>query len=239
MTSYNMRKNSVWRIKTKRYVAFLDILGFKDYVLRHSIDDVYMRLKTLNGFRPEDDCSDYDSEEGKRIKFTIFSDSIFIFSKDDTFLNLRFFLTYVKRVMRMALREEIPLKGAIAYGDIVVDEEQNLFCGQPIIDAYLLEEDLQYMGVVFHHTFEEVYEKLTDTQFHRIKGWIKEVPTPFKYGKRIHLNLNFPVAGAKTYNFSKIVESQRFYSSGDSRKYVDNTLEILSHFSDDGIEKRK
>ena len=59
-----MHTNSDWKVKTKRYVAFLDILGFKDYVLRHSIDDVYKRLQILNGFRPEDDASDYDSEEG-------------------------------------------------------------------------------------------------------------------------------------------------------------------------------
>ena len=227
-----MINNSDWTVKTKGYVAFLDILGFKDYVLRHNIDDVYKRLQILNGFRPEDDISDYDSEEGKRIKFTIFSDSIFIFSKDDTFLNLRYFLTYVKRVMRMALRAEIPLKGAVAYGDIVVNEDQNLFCGQPIIDAYLLEEDLQYMGVVFHHTFEDAYFKLSDTQIKRVSDWIKEAPTPFKYGKRIHLNLNYPIAGIKTYNFSEIVVNQRFYSSGDTRKYVDNTLEMLKLFED-------
>ena len=131
----------------------------------------------------------------------------------------------------MALRAEIPLKGAVAYGDIVVDEEQNLFCGQPIIDAYMLEEDLQYMGVVFHHTFEVPYEKLSDSQYHRISGWIKEVPTPFKYGNRIHMNLNYPVAGSKTYMFLDIVKNQRFYSSGDVRKYVDNTLEMLKKFA--------
>lgn len=227
-----MPTNSDWKIKTKRYVAFLDILGFKDYVLRHDIDDVYKRLQTLNALRSEDDSSDYDYEEGKRIKFTIFSDSIFIFSKDDSFTNLRYFLTYVKRVMRMALRAEIPLKGAIAYGDIIVDEEQNLFCGQPIIDAYLLEEDLQYMGVVFHHTFEEPFENLSDAHYHKVKGWIKEVRTPFKYGNRVHLNLNYPVAGSKIYEFSTIVETQRFYSSGDARKYVDNTLEMLKQFED-------
>lgn len=225
-----MKDNSNWKVQTKRYVAFLDILGFKDYVLRHSIDEVYTRLKTLNALRPEEDDPDYESETSRRIKFYNFSDSIFIFSKDNEFVSLRHFLTCVKRLMRMALRAEIPLKGAVAFGDIVVDEEQNLFCGQPIIDAYLLEEDLQYMGVVFHHSFEDVYERLSDTRFHRINAWIKEAQTPFKYGKRIHLNLNYPIAGAKTYNFLDIVRNQRLYSSGDARKYVDNTLEMLKLF---------
>lgn len=225
-----MQDNSDWKVKTKRYVAFLDVLGFKDYVLRHSIDEVYGRLQTLNGFRPEEGERDYDSDEEKRIKVSIFSDSIFIFSRDDAFVTLRHFLSYVKRVMRMALRSEIPLKGAIAYGDIVVDEKGNLFCGQPIIDAYLLEEDLQYMGVVFHHTFEEAYNDLSDTQYKRICDWIKEDSTPFKYGKRIHLNLDYRIAGHKVNNLKDDVNNQRFYSSGDARKYVDNTLMMLESF---------
>ena len=232
-----MKDNSDWKVKTKRYVAFLDVLGFKDYVLRHSIDDVYKRLQTLNGFRPEEGERDYDSDEEKRIKVSIFSDSIFIFTRDDGFVTLRHFLSYVKRVLRMALRSEIPLKGAIAYGDIVVDEERNLFCGQPIIDAYLLEEDLQYMGVVFHHSFEEVYFKLSDTQFKRVSEWIKEVLTPFKYGKRTHLNLDYRIAGTKTYCFKEHVKNQRYYSSGDARKYIDNTLEMIRIFENSEADK--
>lgn len=225
-----MPTDSDWKVKTKRYVAFLDVLGFKDYVLRHSIDEVYERLQTLNGFRPEEGERDYDSDEEKRIKVSIFSDSIFIFSRDDAFVTLRHFLSYVKRVMRMALRSEIPLKGAIAYGDIVVDEKGNLFCGQPIIDAYLLEEDLQYMGVVFHHTFEEAYNDLSDTQYKRICDWIKEELTPFKYGKRTHLNLDYRISGSKVNNLKDDVKNQRFYSSGDARKYIDNTLAMLEGF---------
>lgn len=225
-----MQDNTEWKVKDLRYVAYLDILGFKDYVMRNSIHTVYSRLKALNALRPEEQDPDYESETSKRIKFTIFSDSVFIFSKDDDFVSLRHFLTYVKRVMRMALRKEIPLKGAIAYGNMAVDVKNNLFCGQPIVDAYLLEEDLQYMGVVFHHTFEEAYFKLSDTQIKRVSNWIKEVSTPFRYGKRTHLNLDYRIAGSTTYDLKERIENQRFYSSGDARKYIDNTLEMIRLF---------
>lgn len=225
-----MQDNTEWKVKDLRYVAYLDILGFKDYVMRNSIHAVYSRLKALNALRPEEQDPDYESETSKRIKFTIFSDSVFIFSKDDDFVSLRHFLTYVKRVMRMALRKEIPLKGAIAYGNMAVDVNNNLFCGQPIVDAYLLEEDLQYMGVVFHHTFEEAYFKLSDTQIKRVSNWIKEVSTPFGYGKRTHLNLDYRIAGSTTYELKERIENQRFYSSGDARKYIDNTLEMIRLF---------
>lgn len=225
-----MAYNSDWNVKTKRYVAFLDILGFKDYVMRNSIHAVYARLKTLNALRPEENDPDYELETSRRIKFYNFSDSIFIFSKDDEFVSLRHFLTYVKRVMRMALRKGIPLKGAIAFGNIAVDVNHNVFCGQPIIDAYMLEEDLQYMGVVLHHTFEDEYFKFTDTQMKKASEWIKEVPTPFKYGNRTHLNLDYRIAGSTTYDLQEHVQNQRFFSSGDARKYVDNTLDMLKKF---------
>lgn len=228
-------KNEGWKIRTNRYVAFLGILGFKDYVIRNSIDDVYTRLQTLNELCPEDDDQNGNDEKGY-IKTSIFSDSIYIFSKDDSRTSLFHFLSNVKRTMRMALRRNIPLKGAVAYGEIVVDLDSHIFCGQPIIDAYFLEEDLQYMGVVFHHTFEEPFLKISHNRSSGMANWIHEINTPFKYGSRIHLNLDYRMVGAKIFpGYEKLVEKQRFYSSGDSRKYVDNTLKVMNLFSDKNI----
>ena len=225
-----MPTNSDWKVNTKRYVAFLDILGFKDFVQRHSAGMVYSRLRALNGLLPTEEEQDIDSEMEKRIKYTIFSDSIFILSKDDTLASFRHFLIYVRRIMRMALRKRIPLKGAISFGRIVVDEKTNLFCGQPIIDAYLLEEDLQYMGVVFHHTFEEEYWRFSNNQSKKLLECIKDRPTPFKYGIRNHWNLDYRISGCGIYDLKKYIEKQRCYSSGDARKYVDNTLTMIESF---------
>jgi len=223
-------KNEGWKVRTNRYVAFLDILGFKDYVLRHSINDVYKRLQTLNELCPEE--NDPNDDEKGYVKTSIFSDSIYIFSKDDTRASLIHFITIVKRTMRMALRKKIPLKGAIAYGEIVVDLDSQIFCGQPIIDAFLLEEDLQYMGVVFHHTFEEPFSKSKNYGPLVLRKCIYEIDTPFKFGNRIHLNLDYRMVGSRTApGYEKFVEEQRCYSSGDARKYVDNTLRVMKLFS--------
>ena len=221
-----------WENKTKRYVAFLDILGFKDYVLRHSIDDVYSRLNTLYELTPNEiESGDkYKKAIKERVRISIFSDSICVFSINDDYLSLFYFLSYLKTILRRALRKGVPLKGGIAYGDIVVDNDSNIFCGQPIIDAYLLEEDLQYLGVVFHHTFEIVYSELRPDHRKSISKWIKEVETPFKYGMRIHLNLDYRISGDTKYDMRKYIIKQRSYSSGDSRKYVDNTLKMISSF---------
>lgn len=221
-----------WEKKTKRYVAFLDILGFKDYVLRHNIDDVYSRLNTLYELSPDEIESgpEYKKAIKERVRISIFSDSVCVFSINDEYISLFYFLSYIKTILRRALRKGVPLKGAVAYGDIVVDNDSNIFCGQPIIDAYLLEEDLQYLGVVLHHTFESPYYALSTDNRKQISKWLREVDTPFKYGKRIHYNLDYRISGDTKYDMKKYIIKQRSYSSGDSRKYVDNTLQMISTF---------
>lgn len=221
-----------WENQAKRYVAFLDILGFKDFVLRHNIVDVYSRLNTLYELTPNEMESGekYKRSIKERVRISIFSDSICVFSINDDYQSLFYFLSYIKTILRRALRKEVPLKGAVAYGDIVVDNDSNIFCGQPIIDAYLLEEDLQYLGVVFHHTFETAISELNSTNRNKIIKWLRDVETPFKYGKRKHYNLDYRISGDKVFDMTKHIMKQRLFSSGDSRKYVDNTLQMISLF---------
>lgn len=221
-----------WIIKTKRFVAFCDILGFKDYVLRHDINDVYERLLTLNEIKPgKSKEDDFSPEYGSKLIFTAFSDSIFLFTKDDSLENLRHLVLSLNRMIRMAFRAGIPLKGAIASGEMVVDLEKSLFCGQPITDAYLLEEDLQYMGIVVHHSVERMIKKYKEHDLDFSNKIFKEVSTPFKYGNRIHYNLNFKRGLSRVFStIEKSIKVQRFETSGDARKYVDNTLEMLKAF---------
>lgn len=123
-----MADSSKWKNKSKRFVAFCDILGFKDYVLRHNINDVYGRLLTLNEIKPgKSREDDFSPEYGSKLIFTAFSDSIFLFTKDDSRENFRHLVLSMNRMVRMGFRAGIPLKGAIASGEMVVDLENNLF----------------------------------------------------------------------------------------------------------------
>ena len=73
-------------------------------------------------------------------------------------------------------------------------------------------------------TFENSFYNLSDSQIDKLSSWVKEVSTPFKYGKRTHLNLDYRNAGSKIYDMTSHVENQRFYSSGDARKYANPRL---------------
>src|ERR1700744_2479239 len=77
-----------WKITTNRFVAFFDILGFKDLVERSAHAEVVSKLMTLKkalkkleNIYADESFKKYDMEETKGITF---SDSIIIFSKSDT-----------------------------------------------------------------------------------------------------------------------------------------------------------
>ena len=44
----NKPKKSIWTITTDRFVGFIDIMGFKDMVMRSSHDDIYRMMKVIN-----------------------------------------------------------------------------------------------------------------------------------------------------------------------------------------------
>lgn len=45
---------------------------------------------------------------------------------------------------------ELPLRGAISYGDAIIDNNNNIHIGKPIVDSYLLSEHQNWMGGAIH-----------------------------------------------------------------------------------------
>ncbi|WP_189439856.1 hypothetical protein [Rhodanobacter panaciterrae] len=56
------------------------------------------------------------------------------------------FLEICSELMCRSLQVGLPLRGALAVGDAILDKERNIFLGQPIIDANLLEHDQKFIG---------------------------------------------------------------------------------------------
>ena len=54
---------------------------------------------------------------------------------------------------------QIPIKGVIAQGIFSYDKENELYFGKPLVDAYLLHEELKYYGIVVHNTAEKTIKK--------------------------------------------------------------------------------
>jgi len=233
-----------WKDTDERFIVYLDIMGFKDFASRNKHEDVLARLQKVLDFTK--DAEGYSNtgsttdEKGNSIPFetihiTTFSDSIFLFSKDSTILSFGMITLAASSLFVNAIKEGIPMKGAMAYGQITVDRKQRIYCGQPLIDAHLLHEQVNYYGVVAHHSIDEYFIN------HEVDGYYKgsyiEVKTPLKSGNISHYNLNWFESlsilsvlrqGSPIVEFEEEIKKLKAITSGAPRKYIDNTVEVFN-----------
>lgn len=153
-----------WPITGKRFVGFIDIMGFKDLVARSNHNEVYKKLKKVfSAFKQESIDDPMHGTDPN--KLFIFSDSIIIFSKDDSVNQMKEFSRNMRVLMERLLKDAIPFRGGIAFGEITVDDESSIFFGQPLIDAFLLSEELLFYGIAVHHTVEPMIKR--DSYFNK------------------------------------------------------------------------
>ncbi len=151
-------------IKGKRAIAYFDILGFREKVAKLTIDelaDSYVQLihNTDNYFFDETSSKIIRNDTCMRF---IFSDSIFLVAREDTEQGFIELFSYAWRMMQIAFAMKFPLRGAIAYGDIYVDQSKGVFIGDSIVKAAVWESKQDWMGAVvdrsaidrYHSVFE-------------------------------------------------------------------------------------
>ena len=221
--------NDKWEPTRTRFVLYLDIMGFKNFVLRSRHDEVFEKLTLLMR-----EAKLQEDKDRYFVYVVSFSDSIIIFSRDDTYDSLRAVIALGKSLMTKAMQQAIPIKGAISHGYISTDKTNQIFCGQPIIDAFLFQEEhLHYYGVTFLHSFEKfiygsprLFSEINKED--NIINTIVEIDTPIKKGGFVtHLNLNW-FANLKGNEFNEIISKIKTTAGadGDIRKYIDNTIGV-------------
>jgi hypothetical protein len=135
-------------------------MGFKEFVERNNHDGVVKKLRGLKESISKIEELHSNPDLAKFFKVSesrviTFSDSIIIFSKDDTRESLTKIILDASALIWSAFDNEVPIKGALSYGEITVDFEYSLFFGRPIIDAYLLHDQLQLYTAVLDHNIEK------------------------------------------------------------------------------------
>lgn len=237
------KKTDDWEITVNRFVAFIDILGFKDMVARSSQEDIYNKMVDLhdildNALNIEKNKilmnEKHKIELSKNsVYYVMFSDSIAIITKDNSWHAFLALCAQLQYFLAETLKKQIPFKGSFAYGQLTVDKEKNIILGQPLIDAYLLEEELNYMGIVAHHSIDSYIEHISKTETIRKHVMdlicLPEIKTPLKSGKFTHRNICCVLTYNNYYQIltKNDIEKFRLNSSGNVRKYVDNTLDVM------------
>lgn len=224
-----------WKKTNNRFVSFFDILGFKDMVLKNSHDDILKKLESLkkHANRLAEMQWDEEKEKTSKLKITVnqtksitFSDSFIFFSKGDSLEDFFKIVLDSWSIYKEAIDNDIALKGAISYGEITVDFDKNLFFGQPIIDAFLLHEDLHMLSIILDHNAENQI-KLFDKNY-IIESSLSFQKVKLKSGIATHTLLSMNTISSAD---QQIIKLQKLYkiTSGKPRQYIDNTIDFYNN----------
>lgn len=230
-----------WKIRAERYVAFLDIMGYKNMISTWEHSKLYSLMAELgDAVQTSDEATRISRFEsgGKQIEMkaqlarsAFFSDSILIISRDvesDSFFGLLF---GVLKAIFTLFRSGVPYRGGIGRGTIVADFERSIFFGQPIVDAYLLEESLNWYGVALP---ANSFEGLCETDEEKPNGWValtyhRTVST--KQGPQELQIINWPAFVNNEQKIKELLEPFQNTHSDKLNSYYQNTLDLaLSGF---------
>lgn len=228
-------------VTAERFIAYFDIMGFKDLIYRndHStvsdvIDYVSEHIHQLREWETEylhlsPDEIDSDVKKGVMLP-VLFSDSILFISRGNSVDDMKKIAYSSSFFMYRMFLAGIGVKGALSYGTFTADFEFSKFYGRPLVDAYLLAEEVQFYGAPLHHSFECIQnsfsEELPDSLLQRapipLKG--SGMVTHSFIDWTIHLELSNPPEQA-----SPLFETLYNGVSGGTRRYVDNTVAVYNN----------
>ncbi len=130
----NVTEESLQKYTKQRFVAVLDIMGFKKIVESNRASAVYDKLKDIYDMAIE-------AQKYFKLHFSIFSDSIFLITDDDSQESFEDIVIVACQFMRF-MEQGIAINGAIAYGEVTFDNERNIIFGIPVNEAHLCQESL-------------------------------------------------------------------------------------------------
>ena len=221
-----------WESTAERYVCFLDIMGFKDMVSRNPHQAVLQKMevfiKAVKKWENAGNQVKNDVELAKlfsncEVRIATFSDSILLISNGNDVRDL----THLILLISDCFRIPIPIKGAMSKGMLTADFEKSLFFGKPLIQAFELQEELNYYGVVLDRYVERDIENETNRISEKFDKLTMRLKTPMKSGRISAVNISLYDNSLEDAHLNEL-----YYSvDGKPRLYVDNTIEIVKEMT--------
>lgn len=186
----------------KRFVAFLDILGFKEIIEKNSLNDIVeIYSKTLKeaydkSIKTLESQEEFRDEEAS-LKSTIISDSILFWTENDTFNGFVKLLLTIDYFIYAALRNGFLLRGAIVYDEIIELKataisdktlESSILIGKAITRAYTQEAKQDWCGCTVSQDAIERFKQLHTPNAANFEdlvsyGFLIKYTVPYKSGK--------------------------------------------------------
>jgi hypothetical protein len=175
-----------------KYLAFLDILGFKDLIQNNELDyvtELYEKIepsilysmavasmgKRLDMQREgkEDILRIFGIEETS-LDSLVISDSIIIWTEDDHPNSLFELISIVKHHLYLSMTFGVPLRGAITVGELSIKTGQHkethrlnsytTILGKPLTNAFVLENKLNSSGCIIDDKCIETFNQYYESE---------------------------------------------------------------------------
>ena len=157
-----------------KIVAFVDTLGFKQKISSITHEEAKDVIKSFNSeIYQLWQRLDYNNDHS--IHGQTFSDSLIIYSEDDSDNSLSKILSFLKEIYKISITKcDLALRGGISIGEFdripatnFDNLQKELVIGTAFIDAYFLESTNKIKGskLVFRHNINLVIEKRFKDQF--------------------------------------------------------------------------
>lgn len=171
-----MPQKAKLRIKEEtedRFVAFLDVLGFKELVNKNNLNDLDSYFSKLT------DVLYTLHSKSEKIDSIIISDSIILMAPPGL-QGFKELIKAIQTIQSQLLWRKIILRGAVSYGPLYFNEDKNIIVGKGYIRAYLLEQEASFPRVIIDPAIIKLFE--TDKQ-----GFLRQVngTLEFNYEKRL------------------------------------------------------
>jgi hypothetical protein len=227
---------SKWTSDDDKYVLYMDIMGFKERVrstdfsvLQEQFNELCSKLK--NRISP--------LTTGEHLVYYQFSDSIVLTTDEATPKGLNLMIRAGATIMQESMKVKFPINGAIAKGKFSCDTEKNIFFGQALVDAYLLQSTLFYYGLAVHPNVDVDIKKFMsrpNEQYKKTSKLLFSMPIPLKGGSASYYNVNWNLLGANNDIKDTTREAQRLLNDlekgttiGNPRIYIENTRQIIDN----------
>jgi hypothetical protein len=221
--------NASWTDNIDRLVLFADFLGFKRRIYTKSHEDIQKEMMDFH-IKWNKIISPFKANEN--LQESQFSDSLIIVvnGTDEKMFNLISKADIC--LMHVAMKMKLPIKGVISQGSFTFDKKNELYLGRALVDAYLLEEEVKYYGIVVHNTAEGTVKKYFSN-----KNPYSNTQIYISKGKTCHYHLCWNLIG-ETLSPMDITEKCKSWIekiaedvSGEPRIYVDHSYDILMNDS--------
>jgi len=216
-----------WSIEGERLLLYADIMGFKNRVATR--DHEKLKEEILD-FRSAWDTRTSALKLGNYLKFVQFSDSMLLVVQGVDAKMFNILTQAAICLMQISIEKSFPVKGVIAQGRFSFYEKDQIYFGQPLVDASLLHDQLKFYGIAVHNSAEKTVKANMDILHPFTK-------TPINIATGIvchyHLSWNTLNSGYKyediTDKCNKWLDTIEESVSGDPRIYVDRTRKILEN----------